>query len=176
MKCTQLTAAGQRCRSNAVEGSDRCSSHLRLTGPKTKLTPELTTQISRLISAGNHVGVACAASGVSRATFYVWWNRGDPDGDEGRDAGYRAFRAQVEKARAEGESTLVLRIAADATRNAESAKWLLERSFPERWARVSQREKDEAGQNVAALPDADDDPFREVDELAEQRLRRQTRV
>jgi hypothetical protein len=171
MRCSQLTAAGERCRSNAVEGSDRCSSHLSLTGPKTKLTPELTRQIAGLIAAGNHIGVACSASGVSRASFYVWWNRGDPFGEEENDAGYRDFRSTIEKARAEGETTLVLRVASDATRNAESAKWLLERSFPERWARISQREKDEH----APVPDVDDDPFREVDELAEQRLRRQGR-
>jgi hypothetical protein len=170
VRCSQLTAKGTPCRNWAVEGSDRCVSHLRMTGPKSGLTPQLAEKLAQMIAAGNHTTVACAALGIAKSTFYDWWARGDPTRDEPRDAGFRAFRERIEQAKAEGEAQLVLRIRQDATRNVQSAIWLLERTHPERWARVSQRE---------AVPSSSDqsleeaaDPFAEFDELAEARRRR----
>lgn len=170
MRCSQLTARGEPCRNGPVEGSDRCASHLRLTGAKHTLTREVADRLVLLIRAGNHVGVACMAAGVPKPTFYRWWHRGDPAGTDSRDAGFRELRERVEQAKAEGEAQLVTRVAADATRNVTSAIWLLERLHPERWARVTQREAvpSSGDESLAAAVD----PFAEFDELAEARAKR----
>jgi hypothetical protein len=64
------------------------------------------------------------------------------------------------------ESKLVGFVIEGAREHWQAAAWLLERGFPERWARVSQREK------ATGEAPVETDPFAEVDELAEQRRRR----
>lgn len=168
--CNQTTAAGTPCRNRAVEASDRCVAHLRLNGRKSTLTPEVAGLIVQMIQAGNHTNVACIAAGVPVSTFEKWWKRGDPRNDDEKDAGYREFRQRVERARAEGEVVLVTRVAAAATRDVQTAIWLLERMYPERWARVSQR--DAAAEREQAERNDLDDPLKEIDELADARRRR----
>ena len=69
-----------------------------------------------------------------------------------------------------GEAVLVGVIAQEAqARTWQAAVWLLERQFPDRWARASQRELVDPEQE---LKDAEFDPFREFDELAEARRKK----
>jgi hypothetical protein len=63
------------------------------------------------------------------------------------------------------EERLLALVAQGAQRNWRAAAWLLERGHPERWA-LRPREPDER-----PAPDPDD-PFRELDELAARRRRR----
>lgn len=84
-----------------------------------------------------------------------------------------SLRERVERARAEGEAHNVAIIAREARGgNWQAAAWMLERQWPERWARPSQREA-----YIDRLADVpvrpDDDPFSELDELAAARRRRQ---
>jgi hypothetical protein len=168
--CSQLTVAGEPCRSYAVRGSDRCATHLGLSRNHSTLTPEVAERIAQVVAAGNYIGTACAAAGVARQTFYGWWKRGDPDGTDPADAGYRAFRERIERAQAEGEARLVMLIARSAAESWQAATWLLERQYPERWARISQREREDLPEPMV-VPKSDD-PFAEVDELADARRRR----
>jgi hypothetical protein len=63
------------------------------------------------------------------------------------------------------EQRLVAVIAAGARSNWRAAAWLLERQYPERWGR-------DRAKGLTAETGGEDDPFREVDELAEARRRR----
>ena len=145
-RCAQTTAAGRACRAWAVAGSDRCSSHLRLAGRKTTLTPRVVDKLTLLLANGVPVNVAAAAAGVSRATLYRWLGREEPQ--------FAELRARVAEARAQGELALVLQIVRESRTRWQSAAWLLERIAPERYGRPGDRP-------------ADDDEARAADPFAE---------
>lgn len=138
-------------------GSDRCSAHLRLAGRKTSLTPAISQRIVQLLQGGVSLSVAYQAAGVPKRTFYDWYERGE-DGPPL----FRVFREAIDTARAEGEAVLAATIAKAAPDHWQAAAFLLERMYPERWARVSQRKEDESESPPA-------DPFAEFDELAARR-------
>jgi len=168
--CKETTANGTPCKNSVVPGLDRCSIHSRGTqiGRPSKLTPDVADQIVAMLRAGNYVGVACHAARVARRTFGDWLNRGLSSRPE--DAPYREFRERVEQARAEGEVRNVTAIAKAAVESWQAAAWLLERQYPERWGRPSSPQRREAPPDET--PVAEDDPFAEVDELAERRRSR----
>jgi transposase len=118
----------------------------------TKLSPEVTEQVTRLLRVGNTVEIAAEAAGISRATFFNWMDRGLLDGSDNEI--HRDFRDAVEQARAEAEATLVARIAKAAQNGSWSAAaWLLERRSPENWAKVSERDRrrEDADDELQAL-------------------------
>jgi hypothetical protein len=153
LNCTATTAKGKPCKRSALEGTDPplCVSHLGgRVGRKTVLNAELTDRIAQMLRAGNYVEVACAAVGVNRCTFYDWYARGE----EGVPGLYKDFRERVDQARAEGEARNVALVAKAASRTWQAAAWMLERQYPERWGRPSQRQEEpeaEAADGFAAL-------------------------
>jgi hypothetical protein len=153
-----------------VRGSDRCASHLGLTGKgRPPLLDDATAdKLVVMLRAGNYVAVAANAAGISLRTLQVWLQRGR----KGEDP-YAALVERVDRARAEGEVRNVATIAKAATERWDAAAWLLERQYPERWGRVSMRLRTETSdeQTEQELARADD-PFAEVDELAEKRAHR----
>ena len=122
----------------------------------TKFTPDLQDRICQLIAAGNTIEVSAQAAGIGVQTFYDWI---------GRDrAPFPAFREAVDKAHAESEAILVSRVAAAARNGSwQASSWLLERRFPERWAKAKRGTEDD----TPAAGDAD--PFGQLDELARRR-------
>lgn len=165
MRCSRRNVDGQPCRAHAMKGSDRCAAHLSINGTKEKLTPELTDRLVAVLRTGNYIEVACRAVGLPPRTFRDWMARG-ASGDR-RDLIYRGFRERVEEARALGEVALVREVQQAARENWQAAAWMLERSYPERWARLSQRPQAED----PAPAEKPADPFDEVDELAQRRSR-----
>lgn len=136
--------------------------------PAPKLSEEVTARMCQVLRAGGYVESAAQVAGIDSSTFRAWMRRGDPDQDERKDDPYREFRRRIEQARAQAEErnvTLINRAAIDDWR---AAAWLLERQYPDTWARVSQRAEKDADQPSS------DDPLSEVDELANARLRRGT--
>jgi len=169
--CAATTARGKPCRKRAMEGSELCAFHLGRVGRKTMLTQQLADQLVAMLRAGNYITVAVRAVGISRQTFGDWMRRGRSD--KSADAEFASFRRRVEQARAEAEVRHVAQIANAAADSWQAAAWLLERQHPERWGRVSVRLREEAPpqpEPVAVAPT--DDPFTEVDELAEKRRNR----
>ena len=153
--CAATTAAGSRCKLPAMPGSDLCVAHLRRCGRKTKLTPELTDRLVSLLRGGVPLGTAIAAVNLPKSTFYAWMASGRP--------AHARFVERVREAQAFGEAALVSRIATASAESWQAAAWLLERQWPERYARLSQRPQ--------APADQQDDPFAEfvTDELAARR-------
>jgi transposase len=166
--CVATTAKGAPCKRQAVLGTDRCPGHLGINGRKSTINDATTRQLAQLLRAGNYVEVAVQAAGVKLSTFWDWWARGNPEHDDPADKTYRKFRAVLERARAEGEARNVTLVAQAASETWQAAAWMLERSYPERWGRPSQRTAIE----VVPEPAKPDDPFREVDDLAEARRAR----
>lgn len=169
MLCSQKNMRGEPCKAHAVEGSDRCAAHLRLS-PQSKLTEEIIARLATLVRAGNYIATACAAAGVPRQSFYAWLRRGESTAPG--DGLYRKLKTEIDQARAEGEAALVTRITLEAQRNWAAAAWMLERSYPDRWARPSQREKSTSESGAEPDVEQTSDPFAEVDELARARIKR----
>lgn len=174
--CGQPTAKGTPCRRAVMPGSDRCASHLGLVGgrPAIEITDEIVERLTTMLRAGNYLHVAIAASGVSRATFMRWMQRGKSK--RVSDVVFADLRERVEKARAEGEVRMVTVIAAAAQKGDwRAALAMLEREYPERWGPVGVRMRDDGPPPpVEAVdePPPGDALFREIDELAERRSAR----
>jgi hypothetical protein len=125
-------------------------------------TPELVDELARLLRAGNYLATAAHAVGVDSHDLDAWLAKGARD----TRGVYRELYNGVRKARAEGEARHVATIALAASQGDwKASAYLLERQYPERWARASQRETANA---EPALPSTSD-PFAEVDELATRR-------
>jgi hypothetical protein len=127
-------------------------------------TKALAAELATLLRAGVQLDVAAETIGLDRHTLEAWLRKG-ARAPHGR---YRDMHTAVMRARAEGEARHVAIIAAAARENWQAAAWLLERGYPERWARLSQRERSGAATTERPLPSAGD-PFAEVDELARRR-------
>ena len=104
-------------------------------GRPSKLTPETAAAIVAAVESGDYPEVAAECEGVPARTFYKWMARGETEGDAAEDEPYRQFRQEVTRARAKAESTMVSIVRVDAAKNAESARWYLERSAADRWGR-----------------------------------------
>jgi transposase len=133
-------------------------------GRPTKCSPELTARVCSYVRQGNYVEIAAAAAGVNKSTLYDWLKRGAREAAlRGREDGevppqrqskkrarelaqraerrereepYLGFSDAVEKAMAEAEVTLSLRLAkagGDGQWRADAFR--LERLFPTRWGR-----------------------------------------
>lgn len=166
MLCSATTHKGKPCSNHVVHGETLCASHLgRAHGPEPMLDDELTAKVAAMLSAGNYLDVACSAAGISKGAYRKWMLMGRSP----KHPLHQRFRERVEQAQAVGEARNVTIIAEAARTNWQAAAWLLERTNPERWARVSQREK-AAPAPAPTMPEPDD-PFAEVDELAQRRGR-----
>ena len=125
-------------------------------GAQLKLTPELQERVVELIVRGVPASEACQSVGVDRSTFGRWLTRGR----EGGGAEFVAFAAAVDEARAQFEAGMAEAVARSAKTSWRAAAWMLERSFPGRWAAVRPSSTTEEGP-----PDA----LAGLDELAKRR-------
>lgn len=166
-RCTAQTSSGARCKRFVTPGETMCAGHLGSPGGRpSKLDPTVVARLLGVLRVGGYPEAAAGVAGIHRSTLNRWIARGDPEGTDPEDAPYRAFVLDLAQARAEGETRNVAIIAQAASQNWQAAAWMLERSYPERWARVSQR-GDIPGTSPAPADKAD--PFAEVDELAQRR-------
>jgi hypothetical protein len=168
-RCTASTARGDRCRRAAMPGQHVCTLHAgeAQSGRPTNLTPATAHRIIQVLRAGGYVETAVKVAGVSPRTLRRWLKLGDPEGEDPHYQQHRELRAAIEQARGEAETRNVAIINQAAPSNWMAAAWLLERQYPERWGRPSQRQNLEPAKTAA--PVKPDDPFAEVDELAERR-------
>ena len=147
-QCNATTKSGRPCRARAVSGSDRCVAHRR-----PALDPEAVQQIVMALRAGNYLEIAVQAAGVELDELLA-----DP-----------GLQEELQTARAAGEVRAIARIAqAAAEGNWQASAWLLERQYPDRWARPATRLGEEKGPPPVVGVDA-------LDELAGKRASRRAR-
>jgi transposase len=106
-----------------------------MAGRPTLLTPERADDLVLLLAAGASPARAAAAVGVGERSVTRWLRDGL------RERVIEARAASPETAEALSEARLVVLIARAAVHDWKAAAWLLERRYPERWAR--RREADD---------------------------------
>jgi hypothetical protein len=100
-------------------------------GRPSKLTPELTEDICKLLRSGAMIDAACLSSGITKETFFQWMKLGISE----TDSPHKQFSDSVKRALADAENSMV-----DGIRNAgqtqwQALAWLLERRFRNKWGR-----------------------------------------
>ena len=119
----------------------------RTLGRPTKLTPELTDEIVKLVGLGNYIETAAAFSGLSKQTIYNWLRRGRREIDRvGAGSRSRKIRKKealcvefvdaITRARAEFEVTALHKINVASNEDWKAAAWRLERLNPQRYGPV----------------------------------------
>jgi hypothetical protein len=94
-----------------------------VSNPHLKRTPERLEKILAAVRQGVTLTTAAKLAGMHVGTLGEW-RRSDP-----------AVDAEVKKAVAESEVALVQTVQTAAQKQWQAAAWLLERRWPERWAR-----------------------------------------
>jgi hypothetical protein len=79
------------------------------------------------VRAGNYPEVAARLAGISAATYYRWCKDPRPP--------YVAFRAALDKADAECEAMVIGNLARLSRMSKRAAAFLLERRWPNKWAK-----------------------------------------
>ena len=101
-----------------------------------KLTPELSSRFCEAISKGHSIGAACAIVGISRQTYYNWYDKGKT----AKSGKYRQFYCDVDNAEDKATHRAEKPIIDAIPHDAREAKWWLikrrqdlygERSFNE---------------------------------------------
>lgn len=106
-------------------------------GRKTKLTPEVQSNIVQALRAGNYQETAAKFAGISQQTYYTWLRRGA----EEPDSIYAEFLEAVERAKAAAEVRDIALIDKAANDGSwQAAAWKLERKYPQRWGRITRTE------------------------------------
>lgn len=101
-----------------------------------KLTPQLVEQAVELWKQGYMQNEIYKQLGINERTWYNWFARGR-DGKQPYVALVEAF----EQARVERRIELLQKIEAAADKHWQAAAWILEREWPERYARPELRMK-----------------------------------
>jgi transposase len=102
----------------------------RRPGRPPKLNADVVGKILMAVRAGNYPEVAARWAGVCAATYYRW--RKDPRPP------YVAFRAALDMADAECEAMVIGNLAKLSRTSTRAAAFLLERRWPEKWAKPRQ--------------------------------------
>lgn len=126
----------------------------RRIGRPHKLTPEIQERLIEALRAGNYIETACQYAGLHKTTYYQYQALADePD----PPAWAVDFANAVKEARAQAEVrnlTLIQKAAKDA-KHWTAAAWFLERSYPNRWGRVTRVQQEISGPNQGPIEIAD---------------------
>ena len=100
-------------------------------GPKNLLEvdPTLQKRICDILADANTIRTACDACGISERVYFDWCQK------------FPAFYAATRKARAQAKIKLVGILSNAAKTNPNHAQWLLERSWPDEYARTERIEQ-----------------------------------
>lgn len=105
---------------------------------KLKLTDQLCDDICNDIKAGVPIDHAAIAHGITRATFYNWYNKGE-DAKSGK---FKKFYDKVEEAKSVAITLRARRIYKAGEDNWQADAWWLERVDPDNFGRKDRHEVD----------------------------------
>lgn len=112
-------------------------------GRPSKLSPDILSNIEKMLSVGTPQLLACLAVGIAEQTFYNWKLRGEEHQREGRRSEYVEFLERLSRARAKGLAASLIKIEQAASAGDwRAAAWKVERAFPEHFGRAR---RDSAG-------------------------------
>jgi len=100
-------------------------------GRPTKLTPEVQDAIVKLIRLGVPLDAAAAHAGIHPATFHAWRAKGR----KAKSGLYHEFLDATKNAEGVGEASLALIVRQAAQTSWQAAMTMMERRWPQRWAR-----------------------------------------
>ena len=98
---------------------------------KLKLTDKLCDDICNDIKAGVPIDHAAIAHGITRATFYNWYRKGE----EAKSGKFRQFHDKVEEAKSVAITLRARRIYKAGETNWQADAWWLERVDPDNFGR-----------------------------------------
>lgn len=98
---------------------------------KLKLNQELQTELCNHIKKGIPIIYSCKLVGITRATYYNWYNKGT----SARSGKFKEFVKEVEKAKAIAISNSVETILTASTDDWKAAAWYLERIAPKEFGK-----------------------------------------
>ncbi len=118
------------------------------------LTPAVQKTICKAIKAGAKLEIAARAAGIGARTLDEWLKHGRDELQADPDASgpCAAFVSEVMIASAKFEQELIGIIRKEAPKTWQAAAWLLERKFPQRYARVDRLRA--SGDETNKKPDA----------------------
>jgi transposase len=103
-------------------------------GRKTKLQDDIQHRLISAIEKGLTIVDACEYAGISEKTYYNWLNKNtDEIKDEEERKKFVQFLQNIKKAQSECQMYCLDFIMKD--KSWQSKAWLLERRFPDRWAK-----------------------------------------
>ncbi len=106
-------------------------------GRPTRLTKAVREKIIKGIRLGLTYDRAAQLAGIHKSTFYMWKRKGL----QKKAPLYIKFIDELKKAEVEGEAAAISHIVKAAQEGTwTAAAWLLERRFPDRWARIQKLE------------------------------------
>ena len=139
MSTSRASSLERRATSLEAPQSDGCA----VPGPrgrKTQLSPKVQQIILHAVEAGTSLEAAARSAGVSPHTVREWRRRGRGEDDRPAIEPYVSFAARLDNAQAGFEIDAASTIyAACQDGKWRAAAWLLERRYPQRWGRRSQR-------------------------------------
>lgn len=86
-----------------------------------KLTPQLSERFCEAISKGYSIGAACAEVGISRQTYYNWYEKGK----NAKSGKYKQFYCDVDNAEDKATMRAEKPIIDAIPKDAKEAKWWL---------------------------------------------------
>ena len=104
-------------------------------GRPTKLTDELTKEITRFIREGNTPAISATLVGISRSTYFNWMSKG-----LNKEPEFLEFSESIERAVAQSVSLRVIEITTASKKGSwRASAWMLERLAPESFGKIRMR-------------------------------------
>ena len=120
-----------------IEPSLRAPIRRGRNGRPSKLTPEVTEKIARLVSEGSFYEPAAIAAGVAYPSMRQWFLQGQADKAAGLTTRFSKFTDALVHAQAQAETRMVSTLAKGGEGKYpdwRAQAFVLERRYPQRWA------------------------------------------
>lgn len=136
-----------------------------------KLTDELCDNICNEIKAGVPIAHASVAHGISKSTFYSWYNKGK---ESTRKSKFKTFYEKVEEAKSIAITLRARRIYKAGEGNWQADAWWLERVDPENFGRKDHHtvQSESVNTNINFNMKSDDEVLKEHADTFERFIQR----